>query len=119
MDEAITWEEIDRPHEGSPNCPADARDVPCMVKAYGLWHGGISDGAKGITWDWSDVTAYRLPAITAPADPVRDALVASVTAAIEHLESLRGAKAAHMKIGLQFVATELRAALALAKGGKP
>ena len=86
MDEAITWGP-EREHDGSPNCPADARDVPCMITdiRFGL----IEAPLRGNYIAWQHVTAYRLPAdVPSPADPVRDALVEALQGAKRSIEDL-------------------------------
>lgn len=72
----ITWGPI-IPHNGSPDCPADARDVPCMIDHQSTgWIGGLGL-VKGGEWidAWRNVTFYCIPL---PTPDVTADLVAAV-----------------------------------------
>lgn len=63
---AIEWGP-ERPHDGSSDCPADARDVPCMILYTPDDFCGANGRITGGQWLWGGVTAYRIP-IVAPSE---------------------------------------------------
>lgn len=77
------------PHDGSPECPADARDVPCAVAFYqDSWLGLDGKRLGKDSANWKYVIAYRIP-ITQPApdEDDRDALSAERDTLREKLET--------------------------------
>lgn len=52
-------------HDGSPECPADARDVACSVITGNNILRGNDGHFTGRAYNWQFVTAYRIP-VAAP-----------------------------------------------------
>ncbi|MGL4406365.1 MAG: hypothetical protein ACRCT6_11425, partial [Notoacmeibacter sp.] len=72
MTNAITWGPI-RQHDGSAECPAEARWVPCMIRTGDDHWRGDHGILAGNGWHWRAITAYRIPLTTPAADEVRSA----------------------------------------------
>ena len=51
-------------HDGSPNCPVEARDIPCRIVDCRTGEDiecGRAGRITGITWSWRFVKAYCIP----------------------------------------------------------